>query len=128
VVKFTLEWRSVRARPDVVPHTMDSPSPWPSHRPQKSCTNPKVRKERLVLPQTTSNRTHALSSSSTHLARKIAKPTIGIATSTQSGFINRYLAYFWNRLRRAPLDVSVHPELMANTSEDGLTDEPTGEN
>lgn len=63
-----------------------------------------------------------------YLARKIAKPTIGINTSTQPGFINRYLTYFWNRLRRIPLDESVHPDLMANSSEDGHTAESSGEN
>ncbi|KAF9649393.1 hypothetical protein BDM02DRAFT_3166745 [Thelephora ganbajun] len=63
-----------------------------------------------------------------YLARKIAKPTIGINTSTQPGFINRWLTYFWNRLKRIPLDESVHPDLMANTSEDEHTAESSGEN
>ena len=63
-----------------------------------------------------------------YLARNIAKPTIGINTSTQPGFINRYLTYFWNRLRRIPLDESVHPDLVANSSEDGHTAESSGEN
>ena len=63
-----------------------------------------------------------------YLARKIAKPTIGINTSTQPGFINRWLTYFWNRLRRIPLDERVHPDLMACSSEDGHTAESSGEN
>jgi len=63
-----------------------------------------------------------------YLSRKIAKPTIGITTSTQPGFINRYLTYFRNRLRRIPPGESVHPELMANSSEDGHTAESSGEN
>ena len=63
-----------------------------------------------------------------YLARKIAKPTIGINTSTQPGFINRYLTYFWNRFRRTPLDESVHPDLITNSSEDGHTTESSGEN
>ncbi|KAF9781182.1 DUF221-domain-containing protein [Thelephora terrestris] len=63
-----------------------------------------------------------------HLSRKIAKPTTGINTSTQPGFINRWLTYFWNRLRRIPLDENVHPNPMAGSSEDGHTAEPSGEN
>ena len=63
-----------------------------------------------------------------YLARKIAKPTIGITTTTQAGFMNRYITYFWNRLRRIPLDESVHPDLMASSSEDGHTAESSGEN
>jgi hypothetical protein len=62
-----------------------------------------------------------------YLARKIAKPTIGINTSTQPGFINRYLSYFWNRIKRTPPDGSAHPNLIAN-SEDGHTAEASGEN
>ena len=62
-----------------------------------------------------------------YLARKIAKPTIGINTSTQPGFINRYLTYFWNRLRRVPVHETPHPNLIAN-SEDGHTAESSGEN
>ena len=62
-----------------------------------------------------------------YLARKIAKPTIGINTSTQPGFFNRYLSYFWNRLRRTPPDGCANPNLMANSSEDGHTTE-SGEN
>jgi len=60
-----------------------------------------------------------------YLARKIAKPTIGINTSTQPGFINRYFSYFWNRLRRTP--ANAHPDLTANSSEDGHTAESSGE-
>ena len=63
-----------------------------------------------------------------YLSRKIAKPTIGINTSTQPGFFNRWLTYFWNRLRRIPLDNAVHPDLMAGSSEDGHTAESSGEN
>jgi len=63
-----------------------------------------------------------------YLARKIAKPTTGINTSTQPGFINRYFTYFWNRFRRIPLDESVHPDLTANSSEDGHSTESSGEN
>jgi hypothetical protein len=62
-----------------------------------------------------------------YLARKIAKPTIGINTSTQPGFINRYLSYFWNRIKRTPPDGSAHPNLIAN-SEDGHSAEASGEN
>ena len=62
-----------------------------------------------------------------YLARKIAKPAVGINTSTQPGFINRYLTYFWNRLKRIPLEESVHPDLMTN-SEDGHTAESSGDN
>ena len=63
-----------------------------------------------------------------YLARKIAKPTIGINTSTQPGFFNRWLTYFWNRLRRVPPGQSVHPDLMAGSSEDGHSAESSGEN
>ena len=63
-----------------------------------------------------------------YLARKIAKPTIGINTSTQPGFLNRYLSFFWRRLRGTPPDTSAHPDLMANSSEDGHTAESSGEN
>ncbi|KAF9781625.1 hypothetical protein BJ322DRAFT_233934 [Thelephora terrestris] len=63
-----------------------------------------------------------------YLSRKIAKPTTGINTSTQPGFINRWLTYFWNRLRRVPLDDNANPNLMAGSSEDGHTAESSGEN
>lgn len=63
-----------------------------------------------------------------YLARKIAKPTMGITTSTQPGFINRYLSYFWNRLKKAPPSGGAHADLMANSSEDGHTAESSGEN
>jgi len=63
-----------------------------------------------------------------YLARKIAKPTIGINTSTQPGFINRYITYLRNRLRRTPFDQNVQPDLMAGSSEDGHTAESSGEN
>ena len=63
-----------------------------------------------------------------YLARNIAKPTTGITTSAQPGFINRYLTYFWNRLRRIPLDESAHPDPITNPSEDGHTAESSGEN
>ena len=63
-----------------------------------------------------------------YLARKIAKPTMGINTSTQSGFINRSLSYFWNRLRTIPPDRSTHPDLMADSSEDGHIAESSAEN
>ena len=63
-----------------------------------------------------------------YLARKIAKPTIGINTSTQPGFINRYLSYFWNRLKRTPPNGCANPDLMANLSEDGHTAESSEEN
>jgi len=63
-----------------------------------------------------------------YLARKIAKPTMGINTSTQPGFINRYLSYIWNRLRRTPPDGSANPDVTANSSEDGHTAESSGEN
>ena len=62
------------------------------------------------------------------LARKIAKPTIGINTSTQPNFINRCLSFFWNRLKKIPPDGSAHPDLMANSSEDGHTAASSGEN
>jgi hypothetical protein len=62
-----------------------------------------------------------------YLARKIAKPTIGINTSTQPGFTNRYLSYFWNQIKRTPPDGSAHPNLIAN-SEDGHTAEASREN
>lgn len=61
-----------------------------------------------------------------YLARKIAKPTIGINTSTQPGFINRYLTYIWNRVRRIPVDENPHPDSAGN-SEDGHTAESSGE-
>ena len=62
-----------------------------------------------------------------YLARKVAKPTTRITTSTQSGFINRSISYFWNRLGRIPPDGSTHPDLMENTSEDGHAAESSGE-
>lgn len=63
-----------------------------------------------------------------YLARKIAKPAVGIHTSTQPGLTNRSLTYFWNRLKRIPLGESIHPDLMANSSEDGHTAESSGDN
>ena len=63
-----------------------------------------------------------------YLARKIAKPTMGINTSTQPGFINQYFSYLWNRLRRTPPDGGAHPDSTANSSEDGHTAESSGEN
>ena len=58
-----------------------------------------------------------------YLARKIFKPAIGINTSTQPGMINRYLSYFWNRLRRVPPSGGAPPDLTVNSSEDGHTAE-----
>ena len=63
-----------------------------------------------------------------YLTRKIAKPTIGINTSTQPGLINRWLTYFLNRFRKIPLDENVNPDLIAGSSEDGHTAESSGEN
>ena len=63
-----------------------------------------------------------------YLARRIAKPAIGINTSTQPGFINRWLTYFWNRLRRVPHTENVHPDLTAGSSEDGHAAGSSGEN
>lgn len=62
-----------------------------------------------------------------YLIRKIAKPTIGINTSTQPGLINRWISFFWNRLRRIPLDETVNLDPTAGSSEDGHTAESSGE-
>ena len=62
-----------------------------------------------------------------YLSRKIAKPTMGINTSTQSGLVNRSLSYFWNRLRRIPPDGSTHPDLIVDSSEDGHIAESSAE-
>ena len=63
-----------------------------------------------------------------YLTMKIAKPTMGINTSTQPGFINRYLSYLWNRLKRTPPNGSAHPDLTANSLEGGYTAESSEEN
>ena len=63
-----------------------------------------------------------------YLARKFDKPITGINTSTQPGFINRYLTYLWNPLRRIPPHKSAHPNPLTNSPANGHTAESSEEN
>jgi len=63
-----------------------------------------------------------------YLTREIAMLTVGINTCTQPSFINWCFSYFWNRLRKAPLNEGAHPDFAADPPEDGHNTEPTGVN
>ena len=63
-----------------------------------------------------------------YLARKLNKPITEINTSTQPGFINRYLTHLWNPLRRIPLYTNAHPNPLTNSLTDRHTSESSGEN
>jgi hypothetical protein len=58
-----------------------------------------------------------------YLCRKIAKPAIGITSSTQPGMLNRFLSFMFNRIRKDPYrrqNLEMDPE-SATISEEGHT-------
>ncbi|KAL0961406.1 hypothetical protein HGRIS_006355 [Hohenbuehelia grisea] len=60
-----------------------------------------------------------------YLSRKIDKPSMGLTSSTQPGFINKSLAFIFNRAKRIPAHIPTNPLIpSSNRSESDLTASP----
>ncbi|RDX49881.1 hypothetical protein OH76DRAFT_1349897 [Lentinus brumalis] len=60
-----------------------------------------------------------------YMSRRVARPAIGITSSTQPGFLNKMLAFFFNRARRIP--GQVHLTRPSSAEHDAERGSPTQE-
>ena len=63
-----------------------------------------------------------------YLSRRVARPAIGITSSTQPGFLNKMFAFFFNRARRIPAHVHLtRPSSGEQTHTDAERGSPTAD-